>query len=246
MIKSYPLSIILCVVALFTSCSKSPGDCFTTAGTTVTETREIGNFNAIRMLDNVDVELIQGDLPKIEVTAGANLIDKIMVEVTDSVLSISNTAGCNWVRSYSNPLVVKVHFQKLDSIEYRSVGDLTCLSNIVNSDSFQINIFEGAGLIQLQLQTNISRLNFHYGTAKLEVGGFSQINYIYQASYGPVDASELVTTFNYLENKSTNNTYVQATVGLGVTISSIGSVYYKGNPAINLSKTGSGELIQLP
>jgi hypothetical protein len=198
------------------------------------------------MLDNVDVELIEGPNSKVEVTAGANLIDQLKTEVIDSVLIISNVSTCNFVRSYSQPLTAKVYFQRIDSIEYRSVGNLTCLSEIANSDSFQINIFEGAGLIQLELQTAISRLNFHYGTASLEVSGFSQVNYIYQASYGPIRAENLITTFNYLENKSTNNTYVQANVGLGVTISSIGSVYYRGNPAISLSKNGSGELIQLP
>lgn len=244
--KRHSYFIILLIAVFLPACSKSPGDCFTTAGETVTDTRAISAFSAIKMLDNVDVELIEGPVPKVEVRAGTNLIDKLQTEVVDSVLIISNVASCNFVRSYSQPLVAKVYFQKLDSIEYRSVGDLTCLSKIVNSDSFQINIYEGAGLIQLELQTAVSRLNFHYGTATLEVSGFSQVNYIYQASYGPIIASDLITTYNYLENKSTNSTYVQANVGLGVTISSIGSVYYRGNPAVSLSKNGSGELIQLP
>ncbi len=244
--KRHIYFIILLIAVLLSACSKSPGDCFTKTGNTVSDVRDLSAFTAIMMLDNVDVELIEGLDPKVEVIAGTNLIDKIKTEVIDSVLIISNVASCNFVRSYSQPLVAKVYFQKLDSIEYRSVGDLTCLSKIVNTDSFQINIYEGAGLIQLELQTAVSRLNFHYGTANLEVSGFSQVNYIYQASYGPINASDLITTYNYLENKSTNNTYVQANVGLGVTISSIGNVYYRGNPTISLSKNGSGELIPLP
>lgn len=235
--------VVLLLLLLGFGCSKSPGDCFTSTGDVITEDRLTENFTGILMLDNVDVELIKSSSPKIEVTAGEHIIDNIITEVIDSELTIKNQNSCNFVRSFDKPISVKVYFQQLDSIEYRSVGNLNCI-NPIESDTFKIDIHEGAGRIELELNTSISHLNFHYGTAELLVSGFSQVNYIYQASYGLIDARNLETSFNYLENNSTNNCFVQANIVLGATISSIGNVYYWGDPAIELSGGGSGQLLR--
>jgi len=236
--------VVLLLLLLTNACSKSPGDCFTSAGKAITMERSIDDFTGILMFDNIDVELISGNSPKVEVTAGEHLIENITTEVIDSVLYIKNQNGCNFVRSYNKPLQVKVYFQRIDSLEYRSIGNLICRDPISTANSFKIDIYEGAGRIELELNTKSSHLNFHYGTAELIVSGFSQVNYIYQASYGPVDARNLRTSFNYLENKSTNDCWVQANVALGVTISSIGNVYYWGNPDISLVRNGSGQLLR--
>ncbi|MDY0075677.1 MAG: DUF2807 domain-containing protein [Bacteroidales bacterium] len=236
-------AVIMFFLLLSFGCSKSPGDCFTSTGKAITEQRSIANFTGILMLDNVDVELIKGNSPKVEVTAGEHIIDNIITEVIDSELQIKNLNNCNFVRSFDKPIKVKVYFQQIDSLEYRSIGNLVC-QNPITTDTFRIDVYEGAGRLDFELNTAVSYLNFHYGTAELIVSGFSQVNYIYQASYGPLDARDLKTGFNYLENKSTNNCFVQAEVVLGVTISSIGNVYYWGNPQIDLNGSGSGQLLR--
>jgi hypothetical protein len=243
---------------LLNSCKKENGNCFNSTGSIVTEIREISDFNSLKMLDNVDVELFSGDENKIEVTAGENIIHNITAEVIeaevlqDSVpiitrqLVIKNLNACNWLRSYDNPIKVKITYKfSLDIIEYRSIGDLTCL-NTIDSDTFSINIFEGAGIVSLDLNCRLSFLNFHYGTADLNVKGTSMVNYIYQASYGPVNATEFKTDFNYLENRGSNNCFVFARLFLGATISSIGNVYYTGNPEeVSLAKNGSGSFYEI-
>jgi len=238
------IASVLFFVLLITACSKSPGDCFTQTGKLITTERALENFSGILMQDNVDVELISGETPRVEVTAGEYILDKIITEVIDGELQIKNENSCNFVRSFDKTIQVKVFFQQIDSIEYRSIGNLLCTSPINNADSFKIDIFEGAGRIELELNTAVSHLNFHYGTAELIVSGFSQVNYIYQASYGPVDARALATSFNYLENNSTNSCFVRAAIQLGVTISNIGDVYYWGDPEISLQGDGSGKLLR--
>lgn len=235
---------VLLLLLVANACSKSPGDCFTSAGKAVTVERSIDDFTGILMFDNVDVELIKGDSPKVEVTAGEHVIENLITEVVDSVLYIKNQNGCNFVRSYNKPLLVKVFFQRIDSLEYRSVGNLICRDTISNAVRFKIDIYEGSGRIELELNTKSSHLNFYYGTADLIVSGFSDVNYIYQASYGPVDARNLITNFNYLNNSSTNDTWVHANVVMGVIINRIGNVYYWGNPSIGLERNGSGQLLR--
>jgi hypothetical protein len=241
-IKIYILLILANALAF--SCSKSPGDCFTTTGEIITESRQIPTFNSILMEDNVDVELVAGTAPKIEISAGENLLEKIETTVAEGQLIIKNNNQCNFVRSYEKPITVKVYFQDIDSIEYRSIGNLTCLDAITNPDTFKIDVFEGAGKIDLLLDNYMTQLNFHYGTATLNASGFSQLTYMYQVSYGPIDARDLLSNFAYLENNSTNSTWVRANTVLEATINSIGDVYYFGDPGIGLSGGGSGRLIR--
>ncbi len=239
------------------SCSKQTGNCYESTGEIITETRQVPYFNSLKMLDNVDVELISGNENLIEVTAGKNIINNIIVEVVDSEvhqdtvlmsskqLKISNINECNWLRSYDKPIKVKICCRNIMNIEYRSNGDLDCIDPI-EKDTFAINVYEGSGIINLHLISKLSYLNFHYGTADLNVKGSSMVNYLYQASFGKVDAREFITNFNYLENRSSNDCYVNAKVYLGATINSIGNVYYTGNPlGKSLIKNGSGNFFPI-
>ncbi len=250
--------VLILLAILSNSCNKPEASgCFIPAGTIITETRELPSFNSIKMLDNVDVEYVDGDEVFVEVTAGENLISGIDLQVQntqiliDSVpfnirqLVIQNLNTCNWTRSFELPFKVRICLPGLKNIEYRSIGDFVCSTPII-SDTFSINIYEGSGTVNLDLKSKLTFLNFHYGTADLVVKGFSEINYIYQASYGPVRATDFATNFTYLENRGSNDCYVNARIFLGATISSIGNVYYSGNPLDNsLVKIGSGNFFPL-
>ncbi|MBG0781188.1 MAG: DUF2807 domain-containing protein [Bacteroidales bacterium] len=236
--------LFMLAISIAFSCSKSPGDCFTTTGEITTESRQLETFNSILMEDNVDVELVAGTAPMVEISAGKNLLEKIETTVIEGELIIKNNNHCNFVRSYDKPIKAKVYFQEIDSIEYRSIGNLTCLDAINNPDTFKIDVFEGSGNIDLLLDNYLTQLNFHYGTATLKAAGFSQLTYLYQVSYGPIDARNLLSNFAYLENNSTNSTWVRANTILEATINSIGDVYYFGDPQIGLSGGGSGGLIR--
>ncbi|HOI31482.1 MAG: DUF2807 domain-containing protein [Bacteroidales bacterium] len=239
------LAIFLLNLFLLSGCKKSPGDCFTATGELITETRQLEPFNSIVMLDNIDVELVSGDSPMAEVIAGKNLLEKIETSVVDGELIIKNNNHCNFVRRYDKPLKTRVYFQQIDSIEYRSVGNLICLDTIINPDTFKIDVFEGAGNINLLINNYRTHLSFHYGTASLTASGYSRLVYIYQVSFGPIDARNLTSGFAYLGNNSTNNTWIRATTVLEATINSIGNVYYFGDPQTALSGSGSGGLIRL-
>lgn len=246
-------------------------------GEIITETRPLDFFDAVILFDNVDVVFVKApsqDSTKIEITAGKNIMKKIISnleehgqyfqgiiqtdpETGDTInnqpgvdenytrLVIANENECNEVRSYKIPVKATVYFWEIKNIEYRSIGKVTFLDTTV-TDRFMINIFEGSNSIDLKLSANKSYLNFHYGTADLTVSGNSEINYIYQASFGPIDARDFATDFTYMENRSPNNSYVDARLQLGVTINSTGNVYYKNTPeSINIDGTGLGQLLQL-
>jgi hypothetical protein len=75
--------------------------------------------------------------------------------------------------------------------------------------------------------------------------GFCEISYLYAAGFGRIDNRGLVSKFVYVNNKSSNDLYLQVTTELGATIENIGNIYYSGNPSVvNLNQIGTGKLIK--
>jgi hypothetical protein len=236
---------ILIFMLLATACSKmNPGDCFKSTGEVTTEARDASAFRFLHIYNNVDVFLSYGAEYSIEVHAGKNIMNGIKTRIDDNTLSIKNENTCNWVRSYEKPLEVYITTPTLDSIVYQASGNLTS-TNQFSTDSLKLDVLEGAGTIDLNVNASRSTYNLHYGTVDLNVRGYSHISYLYSGGYGPANLRNLRTVYTYLTNNSTNNCFVWSTLSLDVKIENVGDVYYWGDPQIvNFSGTGSGKLIK--
>ncbi|NQT76592.1 MAG: DUF2807 domain-containing protein [Bacteroidetes bacterium] len=234
---------IILIFLSASSCQKSGiGDCFKNTGPIITESRGASPFTYLHMKNNVDVFLTHDQQYSISVRAGKNIIQGIKTTISDNTLTIQNDNSCNWIRSFENPIEVYLGIPKLDSILYQSSGNLRSLNRIVG-DFIQLDVIEGAGSINLEIEMNKSWFNLHYGTVDLRVSGYSHINYLYSGGYGPADLHSLNTVFNYMTNNSTNNCYVRASYMLDVRIFNVGDVYYYGNPTtITTEISGTGKL----
>ncbi len=242
------LLILTFAVALFSSCKKGGvTDCFHSAGNMTKEERSIGNFNNILLKDNVNLILNKSESSSITVEAGSNLVDGIITQVGDNgVLEIRNDNRCNWIRSFDNPINVYLDYIDIDSIEYRAIGDVSTVDTLT-TDTLWLNVFEGAGQINLKLNVNRLYCALNYGTVDIILEGRCGLAFVYSASFGLINMLDLESTFVFMNNRSSNDVYVRATNQLGATIENVGNIYYAGNPpVVNLNRIGSGELIKLP
>ena len=237
---------LLIILTGLTACNKEdPFGCFRGTGKIVKQEREIGGFSGIIMRDNLDVVLIPDSENKVIVEAGRNLQKRIKTNLNEGVLEIENENSCNWVRSYDNPMIVYVHYVKIDSIEYRSSGNLITQGTWVN-DSVKLDVWEGSGRIDVEINTSKSKFNMNYGTVDMHVTGISNVNYISSSSYGLVDCEGLDATFTFMSTSSTNDCYVNVSYVLEVVIENNGNIYYRGNPSeIKEVIKGEGRLIKL-
>lgn len=228
------------------SCEKaSVVDCFKSTGQIIQENRDLTEFHTVILHDNIDLVLEQSETNHLTIEAGENLMKKIITEVNDSVLTISNYNSCNWVRSYDKPITAHLSYTRLDTIEYRSIGNITSTDTIY-TEYIVIDVKEGAGEIAFTVHATTIYCNLHYGTADIKMKGICDVCYVYSNSFGLIDNRELISGFVYLENRSSNDVYVDVRKTLGATIDNIGNVYYTGNPYnITLSGEGTGELIKL-
>jgi hypothetical protein len=219
---------------LLSSCEKlDMGDCFKSTGKIIFEEREAPDFRHIVLRDNVNIILTQDNHCGIRVQAGENLIGSVITEVVDGQLTIRNDNQCNWVRSYDKDINVYLTVNNLVSIYYMAAGNIISTNTIV-SDSLNIAVWDGSGLIDMDIQTVNSVLSLHYGSVD------------FAASYGPFHCQDLVSVFCFMNNRGSNDCYVNCTKQLEVEIENIGNIYYKGDPeVIKANITGTGQLIKL-
>lgn len=235
--------VTVLLVVLSTSCKK-PGDCFTSTGTVIRQTRIVPDFDTIVARENVDIILTQDSVNSVVVEAGEKIIGGIRTDNTSRQLEIGNTNTCNWVRSYDKPLNVYVHVKNLRKIYYLSAGNITS-TNVLTPPSLMLDVWGGCGSIDISINTYQGFVYEHMGTADITVRGRAVLNSVVLGDFGFLQLKGLITDYTYISNTGTNDCYINVTKYLDATIGSIGNIYYTGRPdTVKPHITGTGQLIE--
>ena len=260
--KRNVIAVLFFLVSLmFASCSKM--EALFTNGEPITEQRSLNHpFNAIKMYNNVNVKLVQDNYPRLELTCPKNLIEKVTTEIDDDTLVIKNENDYNWLRSFDYSIDLTVYYDSLRQIDFASVGELRGTDSIrgireltidstdavidtIWARTFNLNVKEGCGDIDLTFSCNVVKSNFSNGTSLVTLRGVAEYTEIIMRSYGAVHAENLNSNFVRVQSHSTNDAYVWARAKLTVWLYSIGNVYYKGNPWIVKECTNDGQVFKL-
>jgi hypothetical protein len=243
-IPIYTLMLLLPATMPLTGCDKSSTNCFSSTGETIRQERTVAPFDSISMYNNVNVILTQGSSTGVIVEAGENIIDGISTEVIDRNLVIQNLNICNWTRSFNKPVNVYVNVGYLWKVYYNSSGNLTS-TNTLEQDSLKIDVWGGCGTIDLDMHVSTGYFSENLGTADFRLSGVCAICYIWSGEYGPFDCDSLSTGYCFVTTQSSNDCRVRVEKTLGATISSIGNIYYTGDPdSVYYTITGQGKLIR--
>jgi hypothetical protein len=244
--KRLPYHIILFLaLGLIVSgaCEKSGTNCFSSTGDIIRQERFLPSFDSIEMYDNVNVILTYDSVDKLVVEAGEHIIDGITTEVENGNLVIRNMNLCNWTRDFSKPVNIYISLDYLWRVYYNSAGNLTT-TNTLNLDSLEIDVWGGCGTIDLDLDLYTGYFAENLGTADFLLTGKCDICYIWSGEYGPFDCGDLSTRYCFVKTQSSNDCRVRVEKILGATITSIGNIYYTGNPdSVSYTITGQGKLI---
>ncbi len=245
----YKFRTIICLIFIISvsSCEDDfPGDCFKNTGDMTSETISMGGFCQVNLYDNIDLYIIPDTVDKAIITAGSNIIDKINLNVSDSILEMRNQNTCNWVRNPNYPVSVHLHTRSLNSIRYRGSGNIETTYPI-EGRSFRLWIREGHGIIKIEANTHHVYLDYKSGTADVYYSG-ENVDYlgVFAGAYGKFDSRNLKTRFAYINQMSNNDLYTYAREILSVELHMLGNIYYKGEPdSIIQVKHGTGKLIPI-
>lgn len=231
---------------LFNSCKKENRcDCLKSRGAEVTETREVGNFNKLRVLDEIDVYYTHDTTltkPVVQVSTGKNLVKNISVKVVGSELWIENNNKCNFVRGDNNQVTVYVSAPYVKYFQQSGVGSIFG-TNTVTQDSVYCDIVN-SGDIHLDVKVRGVMCHTH-GIGDHYLSGTTNGFYSNIVGQGFMNAEGLVTAYCFMDFNSNGRAKVNVAGWLDAVIRSTGDLYYTGNPSVvNVASFGKGSAIK--
>jgi hypothetical protein len=222
-----------------------------------------GEFTKIENHTVCNVEIVQGDISEVEVSGYENLLDYVNIEVINGRLKIDMKRGRFSFQNMN--LTVYVQNPQVESLTVHSTGNMSIgtfkglttfeaaihsTGNIIGSGYLDVdgNVFlksNSTGNIDLDLDArNIE--SFIEGTGNITLAGNCIDEFVRSNSVGLYTGYDLLSENCTVESQSIGDVRVQVKTDLNVSIESIGSVYYKGNPKNVYSRCNSlGKLYEV-
>lgn len=238
--------LFIALIFTFFSCKKSEDRrCLKVAGTETTIERDLDDFTKIFIGPNIHVSLVQDSLDKVVITGGENLVNFISSDIVDGELQIENINKCNFLRSYKHQVFVEIHLTTLTKVYFEGTKPLVC-NSVINGNNLSVIIRDGAG--EVDLDVNYNNLDFTvtngWGNFVLK-GNVNKLNLnIWSNGFGDAYGLNVANDLEVVSNTAGLLKVNADGANLKVEISSIGDVWYLGNPTDLLyTKYGAGELL---
>jgi len=201
--------------------------------TVVSEQREISDFKAIEASGPVKVELIQGEEIGLTIEADDNLIELIVTEVNDQVLTIRMRER---VVKYK-ALDVKVAFVALEALSVSAGASVYSLNTLVGLALKHV-ISSGA-ISELSLDFDQLTVEASSG-ARAKLAGKVRELFIQSSSGSNIEAKELVSENATVRTSSGSVNHIFVNNEMSIDASSGAIVNYYGQPTMKHLKTSSG------
>ncbi|MCB9597641.1 MAG: DUF2807 domain-containing protein [Sandaracinaceae bacterium] len=191
------LPSLLC--ALFVGCAPVAGD-----GVSLTETRDVGDFDGVAVEGALRVEVITGDPRALTVTTDANLMELVETVVEDHALQVR---PAEWIEP-TIPVEVSLGAATLDFLSARQTGSVA-LAHRVAAQRFGVAASDGA-------------------TA--QAGGTCEVLRAVASDHGSIQATSLVCADGRVDAQEGARIEVTVTGHLEVRASGESVVVIHGNP----------------
>jgi Protein of unknown function (DUF2807). len=216
--------LLLCT---FTQCKKLG---LQSPGLIIINERSTQSFTKICLFDNINLELTQGTIEKIQIEAGENIQSMITVDFVGDSVILKNKAR-SLITNPDQKIIARISVKKLNSISYQGSGNIIC-TNTITSPLFEVYSNTGAGNVYLNLNSHILNSGIYGENADFIFGGHADSCYTYCSSRGTIDYRNFMTDRLLIDYSSVRDAYVNVTNALYGNIFYVGNVYYKGHPAI--------------
>ena len=204
-------------VALFLLCGIQVGS---------TQSKSVSPFNAISTSGSVQVELIQGDSPKVDYTIIKGDSEDLIIEVKGQELQVKIKSNSFWNRSETKAKVT-VYYQTLKSIDCAAGSSIRAENEIV-STSMDIESSSGANC-NVMVKSDDLNVDSSSGSKVIVHGTSNSVNY--DASSGArIDAEGMMASVAVADVSSGASIALHASKKLNADASSGGSIKYKGDP----------------
>jgi len=231
--------LFLAIPVILFGCDSEKGlDCFQAAGDIVQEERMMDSFSEITVFERTKLIVQQGDVQKVLVESGANLLNDIDVKVKDGVLLINNNNSCNLVRDYgitkvivTSPNITTIRSSTGYLVE--SLGVLRYPSlRLLSEDQANEDEFHSDGDFRLDLDVEYLEIVANGLSNFMLSGSATQAKFGLYAGDCRVRAENLIIQNLEIYHRSTGDMHVNPQQSIIGKIVSLGDVKAKTKPAI--------------
>ncbi|WP_456315343.1 head GIN domain-containing protein [Pseudomonas shirazensis] len=209
-------------------------------GKVVTETRNTGDYDAIKVGGPFDVNLVSGKEGKIIIKGEENLLAAIKIEVVDNALKIYVDKTINIRPSSGLKIEITVPFEKISSVSLSGSGDIQTKS-IIKNDKFEAKL-AGSGNFKLDIDSNDFELNVS-GSGNVALKGSADNFTTKLSGSGNINASNLKSKNVNANVSGSGNSIVNCEGNLTARVSGSGDIKYIGNPdKRDVKVSGSGNI----
>ena len=197
------------------------------------ETRNIGNFEKIKVSHGLEVHLIPDEREHVRVFADDNLFDVIITEVDGDVLKIYTENRIRRARAKK----VYVHYIEISEIKSSSGAH-------VKTDDLLVTRFletEASSGSHQKLEINADQLRSRCSSgAHIKLSGKAEEASLRASSGAHIKAGELSTKECEADVSSGAHIHIEVTDNFDGEASSGGHIYYSGSPRVTNSNASSG------
>lgn len=230
------LSVLLLATAALQSCTRNDLVCVRGNGAVQSETRILGDFDAIASSGNFDVTIVQGNGPLAEVTAERNLLQHIETRIDRGTLQL-NTVD-NQCISPTERVRITIYTPSLSGVLQNGSGDIVCDSlstTLLNAE------LTGSGSIDMRVLADAVTARVS-GSGQMYLEGAAPNAQLTVSGSGTLDALDMPTQIADVSLRGTGDIFVHCDSVLNVEITGSGDVWYTGDPEVDSRITGSGNL----
>jgi len=214
------LLFAILISTTFFSCENS---FITGEGDIITQELNLAAFDRILNGGSIDVFIEQGATQSVIVNGQANIIERLRTDVNNG----------QWIGAYQA--------SNLKLISMGS-GDFVVSAPMTISNKLDLHT-DASGDISIS-SINCRDLEIRIdGSGDVQVGGRTQNATYYIDGSGDIAAFDMTAPLSAVVSQGSGNVELTVTDRFDVNIAASGNVFYKGNPTITQSVTGSGRLV---
>lgn len=198
-----------------------------------TEDRNVGQFDAIKASQGIDVYLKPGKAESVKVEARGIDLDEVLTQVSGGRLKIYLDDG----RHRNHSVKVYVTFVKLEDISASSAATIFS-EGTIKGNRLDLSVSSAA---DIEIDVEVDEIDASASSAgDIELSG--KVGYLSAtaSSAGGVDAYDLEAKQVRARASSGGGVKVNVTEEIDARASSGGSIRYRGNPARSQTDSGSG------
>jgi hypothetical protein len=220
--------------------SIGPSDGIGGSGVFVEEDRQAFGVTAVRMDAVGRLYIYQGGAESLTVRAEDNVLPSIRTEVAGGMLEISMAPGT--ALGNLGPIEIFLTVRELERLEITGAGDVEATDLQVRELRLMSAGSGSMDIVGLDADRLAATLD---DSGPIFVSGRVMDQNVTLLGSGSYNARSLRSRWASVRNHGTGSATVRVSETLIVDISSSGSVYYLGDPDVDSTVTGFGELVKL-